>query len=166
MSRGRVVERWPREVSTVMVIAGPRLDSCPTLDDIDVQPMSVRRQSHIHLTEGQGQLAERLLGGRVGSLAAGLQSPQSMTRGRCTGGRTPRSARPATARARRAASGPPRDRDGLHHDGPSPDDSTGPRSSLVRGCGPVSTANREAPRTANTFRLDSCPGSGINPEPV
>ena len=54
-------ERWPWEAPTAMVAAGPLLNECPTLADIDVDPKSVRRQSHIHLTDEQGLRAEELL---------------------------------------------------------------------------------------------------------
>jgi hypothetical protein len=53
--------RWPWRVSTRKIIAGPLLDACPTLADINVNPKSVRRNSHIRLTEEQGILAEELL---------------------------------------------------------------------------------------------------------
>ena len=55
-------KRWPWEASTVLVVAGPLLNACPTLADIEVDPKSVRRQSHIHLSDEQGVQAEELLG--------------------------------------------------------------------------------------------------------
>jgi hypothetical protein len=42
-------------------IAGPRLEHCPRVTDIDVERSSLRRQSHIHLTERQGRRAEELI---------------------------------------------------------------------------------------------------------
>jgi hypothetical protein len=54
--------RWPWQVPQKMVVAGPLLESCPTLSDIDVDPKSVRRHSHIRLTQEQGMRAEELLG--------------------------------------------------------------------------------------------------------
>jgi hypothetical protein len=54
-------ERWPWEVPTTMVIAGPRLERCPTIDQIELKSTSVRRQSHIRLTDEQGRHAEELL---------------------------------------------------------------------------------------------------------
>jgi hypothetical protein len=44
-----------------MLIPGPRLRSCPSIDDIDVALTSVRRQSHIRLTHAQGREAEWLI---------------------------------------------------------------------------------------------------------
>jgi hypothetical protein len=53
--------RWPWMVRTHSLIAGPRLEHCPTITEIDVDRSSLRRQSHIHLTDQQGQRAEVLI---------------------------------------------------------------------------------------------------------
>lgn len=55
------VQRWPWEVPTAIIIAGPRLERCPTLDEIGVKSTSVRRHSHIRLSDEQGHRAEELL---------------------------------------------------------------------------------------------------------
>jgi hypothetical protein len=63
--------RWPWQVETRMLVPGPRLPQCPTLDDIDVEVRSTRRQSHIQLTDDQGRRAVRLIAAaaeRAGSL--------------------------------------------------------------------------------------------------
>jgi hypothetical protein len=44
-----------------MLVPGPRLPSCPTIDDVDVAHSSLRRQSHISLDEKRGEEAERLI---------------------------------------------------------------------------------------------------------
>jgi hypothetical protein len=44
-----------------MLVPGPRLPSCPTIDDIDVAHTSLKRQSHISLDEDRGKEAERLI---------------------------------------------------------------------------------------------------------
>lgn len=54
-------ERWPWMLRTRHVIAGPRLEYCPRITDIDVERSSLRRQSHIHLSDDQGQRAEELI---------------------------------------------------------------------------------------------------------
>jgi hypothetical protein len=54
-------ERWRWQVSSRMITPGPRLEHCPTITDIDVERRSVRRQSHIRLTEDQGRRAEELI---------------------------------------------------------------------------------------------------------
>jgi hypothetical protein len=54
-------DRWPWEVTRTFVVAGPRLEHCPTLSDIDVSSLSVRSHSHIRLTEEQGRRAEKLI---------------------------------------------------------------------------------------------------------
>ena len=54
-------ERWPWMVRGRYLIAGPRLEHCPLISDIDVQRSSLRRQSHIHLTDQQGRRAEELI---------------------------------------------------------------------------------------------------------
>ena len=67
-------DRWPWKVARTFVVAGPRLEHCPTLDDIDVATTSVRSHSHIRLTEEQGQRAEELIAEaarRHGSLLPG-----------------------------------------------------------------------------------------------
>jgi hypothetical protein len=53
--------RWPWQVRSRIVAAGPRLEHCPTITDIDVERRSVRRQSHIRLNGDQGQRAEALI---------------------------------------------------------------------------------------------------------
>ena len=54
-------ERWPWIVKTKPLIAGPRFEHCPTITQIDVDRSSLRRQSHISLTDGQGRRAETFL---------------------------------------------------------------------------------------------------------
>jgi hypothetical protein len=54
-------ERWPWKLAVREVVGGPNLDRCPTIDEIDVAAKSLRRQSHIHLDESAGVLAEELL---------------------------------------------------------------------------------------------------------
>jgi hypothetical protein len=54
-------ERWSWALPTALDIAGPSLDRCPTLEDIGVDARSVRRHSHIRLTQDQGERAENLL---------------------------------------------------------------------------------------------------------
>lgn len=66
--------RWPWMVRTRSLIAGPRLEHCPTITDIDVERTSLRRQSHIHLTDGQGERAELLIA-RAAERFGGLEPP-------------------------------------------------------------------------------------------
>jgi hypothetical protein len=54
-------ERWPVQVRTRSLLAGPRLEYCPTLRDISVMSRSLGRHSHIRLGHEQGELAERLI---------------------------------------------------------------------------------------------------------
>jgi hypothetical protein len=54
-------ERWLWKVGVREVVGGPNLEHCPTIDEIDVAAKSLRRQSHIHLDESAGVLAEELL---------------------------------------------------------------------------------------------------------
>jgi hypothetical protein len=54
-------ERWPWKLAVREIIGGPNLDHCPTIEEIGVAARSVRRQSHIHLDEAAGILAEELL---------------------------------------------------------------------------------------------------------
>jgi hypothetical protein len=54
-------DRWPWMVRTRSLIAGPRLERCPRISEIGVELRSLRRQSHIHLTDEQGELAEALI---------------------------------------------------------------------------------------------------------
>ncbi len=44
-----------------VLIAGPRLEFCPELREIDVARRSVGRHSHIRLRGDRGEVAERLL---------------------------------------------------------------------------------------------------------
>jgi hypothetical protein len=48
-----------------MLVPGPRLPNCPTLDYIDVEPTSLRQASHISLTSEQGKTAERWIARRA-----------------------------------------------------------------------------------------------------
>jgi hypothetical protein len=66
--------RWPWMVRTRSLIAGPRLEHCPTITDIDVERSSLRRQSHIHLTDEQGERAEVLIA-RAAEPFGGLEPP-------------------------------------------------------------------------------------------
>ena len=54
-------ERWPVQVRTRMLIAGPALGFCPTIADIAVSRRSLGRHSHIRLTREQGEHAEELI---------------------------------------------------------------------------------------------------------
>jgi hypothetical protein len=54
-------ERWPVQVRTRTLVAGPRLEYCPSVDDIGVMLRSLGRHSHIRLTEDQGREAEELI---------------------------------------------------------------------------------------------------------
>jgi hypothetical protein len=54
-------ERWPWKVEVRYLGGVPLLSQSPTLDDIAVSPMSVRRQTHIRLTREQGRRAEELI---------------------------------------------------------------------------------------------------------
>jgi hypothetical protein len=67
-------ERWPVQVRTRVLIAGPSLGFCPTIADIGVNRRSLGRHSHIRLTREQGERAEELIAEaaeRFGSLQAG-----------------------------------------------------------------------------------------------
>jgi len=66
-------ERWPVQVVTRTVVAGPRLEFCPSVDDIGVMLRSLGRHSHIRLSDEQGSAAEALIAAaadRYGSLAS------------------------------------------------------------------------------------------------
>jgi hypothetical protein len=73
--------RWKWQVRTQMLVPGPRLRECPTLDDIDVKQTSLRQASHITLTEAQGKEAERLIAqaakrsGKIGHCYKGPPPP-------------------------------------------------------------------------------------------
>jgi hypothetical protein len=54
-------ERWPVQVRTRTLIAGPELGFCPTIADIGVMRRSLGRHSHISLTREQGERAEELI---------------------------------------------------------------------------------------------------------
>jgi DNA-binding phage protein len=58
-------ERWGWKVDVRYLAGVPLLSQSPTLDDIGVSPMSVRRQTHIRLTPEQGRRAEELITARV-----------------------------------------------------------------------------------------------------
>jgi hypothetical protein len=71
-------QRWPWQVMTRMLVPGPRLPSCPSIDDVDVEQTSLRRQSHISISDEQGRTAERLIAraaDRTGSLGACYKGP-------------------------------------------------------------------------------------------
>jgi hypothetical protein len=53
--------RWPVQVRTRTLIAGPALGFCPTIADIGVMRRSLGRHSHIRLTQKQGERAEQLI---------------------------------------------------------------------------------------------------------
>ena len=59
-------ERWSWIVGVRYLASVPLLSLSPTLDDIGVSPMSVRRQSHIRLSPEQGRRAEELITARNG----------------------------------------------------------------------------------------------------
>ena len=59
-------ERWSWMVGVRYLASVPLLSLSPTLDDIGVSPMSVRRQSHIRLSPEQGRRAEELITARNG----------------------------------------------------------------------------------------------------
>jgi hypothetical protein len=72
------MERWPWQVQAVMLIPGPRLPSCPTIVDIDVERRSLSQKSHNTLTDEQGRKAERLIAAaaeRTGSLGRCYTGP-------------------------------------------------------------------------------------------
>jgi hypothetical protein len=54
-------ERWPVQVRTRTLVAGPALGFCPTIADIGVSRRSLARHSHIRLTREQGERAEELI---------------------------------------------------------------------------------------------------------
>jgi hypothetical protein len=54
-------DRWPVQVRTRTLIAGPALPFCPTITDIGVMRRSLGRHSHIRLTREQGERAEQLI---------------------------------------------------------------------------------------------------------
>jgi hypothetical protein len=54
-------ERWPVQVRTRTLVAGPRLEFCPSVDDIGVMLRSLGRHSHIRLTPEQGERAHELI---------------------------------------------------------------------------------------------------------
>ncbi len=62
-------ERWRWKVEVRYLAGVPLLSQSPTLDDIGVSPMSVRRQTHIRLTAEQGSRAEELITARDGVAA-------------------------------------------------------------------------------------------------
>jgi len=49
-------ERWPWLVRSRILSGVPLLSQAPTLSDIGVSPKSVRRQSHIRLSDEQGRV--------------------------------------------------------------------------------------------------------------
>ena len=66
-------ERWPVQVRTCMLLAGPRLEYCPTIDEIGVMRRSLGRHSHIRLSGEQGRAAEALIAAAAGEF--GSQAP-------------------------------------------------------------------------------------------
>ena len=54
-------ERWPVQVRTRTLVAGPRLEFCPDIGEIPVMRRSLGRHSHIRLTDEQGRRAEDLI---------------------------------------------------------------------------------------------------------
>jgi hypothetical protein len=54
-------ERWSVQVRTRTLVAGPRLEYCPSVDDIGVMLRSLGRHSHIRLNDEQGRTAEALI---------------------------------------------------------------------------------------------------------
>jgi hypothetical protein len=55
------LERWPVQVRTRTLVAGPRLEFCPDIGEIPVMRRSLGRHSHIRLTDEQGRRAEDLI---------------------------------------------------------------------------------------------------------
>jgi hypothetical protein len=53
--------RWPWMVRTRVVLAGPRLEHCPRITEIGVERRSLRRHSHIHISDSQERRAEKLI---------------------------------------------------------------------------------------------------------
>ena len=53
--------RWPWVVRVEPVVWVELLSYAPTIEDIGVRPRSLSQQSHIRLTDEQGELAERLI---------------------------------------------------------------------------------------------------------
>lgn len=80
-------DRWPWQVEHRMLVPGPRLPSCPSIDDIDVAPTSLRQQSHVRISPEQGKEAERLIAraaersGRVGHCYNGPPPPPDFVPG-------------------------------------------------------------------------------------
>jgi hypothetical protein len=54
-------ECWSWELEVRYVIAGPHLESCPSLEQIGKTTRSVQSHSHIKLTHDEGRTAERLI---------------------------------------------------------------------------------------------------------
>jgi hypothetical protein len=54
-------QRWPVQVRTRTLVPGPRLEYCPSVDDIGVMLRSLGRHSHIRLSDEQGARAEELI---------------------------------------------------------------------------------------------------------
>ena len=53
--------RWPWVVEVEHVVSVPLLSFAPAIEDIGVRARSLSQQSHIRLTDAQGELAERLI---------------------------------------------------------------------------------------------------------
>jgi hypothetical protein len=80
-------ERWDWQVKHRMLVPGPRLPSCPSVDDIDVKPTSLMQHSHVKISPGQGREAERLIAraadrsGRAGHCYNGPPPPPGFVPG-------------------------------------------------------------------------------------
>jgi hypothetical protein len=77
-------ERWPVQVRTRTLLAGPALGFCPTIADIGVMRRSLGRHSHIRLTREQGEIAEQLIAEAAeefGSLGGGSRPRQDSNLG-------------------------------------------------------------------------------------
>ena len=66
-------DRWPWQVAVHEVISGPDLPHCPTINQIGVEPKSLRRHTHIKLAHDAGVRAEELIEGSAAALASGLR---------------------------------------------------------------------------------------------
>jgi hypothetical protein len=70
-------ERWPVQVPTRLAVAGPRLEFCPSIDEIGVWRRSLGRHSHIRLSDEQGRRAEELItqtAAEFGALHASMEA--------------------------------------------------------------------------------------------
>jgi hypothetical protein len=65
------------QVRTRTLVAGPRLEYCPTITDIGVMRRSLGRHSHIRLTGEQGRRAEELIRETAAEFGSLVGNPQN-----------------------------------------------------------------------------------------